>query len=74
MAGAAGDRLGLLVHESVQPGVQQLVDRTFTVNSDSPRFARDVLDPPMMAFLLSHPDAGFKIKGAQVIRVTRGRG
>jgi len=27
----------------------------------------------MMAFLLSHPDAGFKIQGAQVIRVTRGR-
>lgn len=74
--GVVSRDIGTLLGGDVQYDVSQVTDqefnRTFTVSSAQPRFARELLDSRMTEFLLFHPHEGFKIAETQLIRISPG--
>lgn len=47
-------------------------NRAFTVRSPDRKFASDLLHPPMMEFLLAHPDVAWRLTGDSMLVIARG--
>lgn len=69
--GTIGRFFGRLTNRDIQLG-SPAFDHAFTVTSDDPRFAVDVLHPQMVQLLLQWPALSWRFEGDSMVVVNRG--